>query len=463
MSCRTISRFLVVCSILLSAAVAMAQIAPTTVFQLDGQTALDSAWPNCTYINKPVTNPPTESSFTCDYWNLLNGTGTNGSFQGGAGDHFDLRTFVSGSASSNAFTQGSKDIQDPSSWHYSHNPTPDKDTITNGYTAAYTRLDAGDTDTMLILGAERFSVNGDANIGIWFFQQDVHPIPGGSTFTGNHVNNDVFMVSAFTGGGVAPTISVYIWDTTCTGADQAYNSATPSKSPNLVCAGKNVRYVSSFVSLCSDIQTGGSNVSSSPACAVTNQVAITTNWPSPAKGGGTQLPAQTFFTGGIDLSYVFEHILGISSAPCFSSFLFDTLTTSTHQASNVADASAQTSSSGGTTITATTGSVASTDLIVNGVNQCSPRVGIDVSKSCVTAFQASGSNIVVRVDYTGTVTNTGTLNLSSWQVTDAVQGGGSGGGPFNSTALLAPGASICYTNLGVCPNLTAPTGVSSGT
>jgi len=416
---------------------------------------------------------------------------------------------------------------------------------------------------MLILGAERFSVNGDANIGIWFFQQDVHPIPGGSTFTGNHVNNDVFMVSAFTGGGVAPTISVYIWDTTCTGADQAYNSATPSKSPNLVCAGKNVRYVSSFVSLCSDIQTGGSNVSSSPACAVTNQVAITTNWPSPAKGGGTQLPAQTFFTGGIDLSYVFEHILGISSAPCFSSFLFDTrtsqslsatvkdflsggfpechvsvtktytcnsfnadntfnysyqgsvtndgggtlfnvqatdtpvggtavtyncgslskgqsktfpsaacpqpggttntLTTSTHPASNVADASAQTSSSGGTTITATTGSVASTDLIVNGVNQCSPRVDIDVSKSCVTAFQASGSNIVVRVDYTGTVTNTGTLNLRSWQVTDAVLGGGSGGGPFNSTALLAPGASICYTNLGVCPNLTAPTGVSSGT
>jgi len=107
MSCRTISRFLLVCSILLSAAVAMAQIAPTTVFQLDGQTALDSAWPNCTYINKPVTNPPTESSFTCDYWNLLNGTGTNASFQGGAGDHFDLRTFVSGSASSNAFTQGS--------------------------------------------------------------------------------------------------------------------------------------------------------------------------------------------------------------------------------------------------------------------------------------------------------------------------------------------------------------------
>src|SRR5438552_7863736 len=144
----------------------MAQIAPTTVFQLDGQTAKDNSWPNCTYIDKPVTSPPTESPATCDFWNLLNGTGTQGSFQGGVGDHWDVRSFVAGSASTDAFTQGSKDIQDPSTWHYSSTPTPDKDTLTNGYTAAYTRVDGADTDTLLILGAERFSVNGDANIGI---------------------------------------------------------------------------------------------------------------------------------------------------------------------------------------------------------------------------------------------------------------------------------------------------------
>jgi len=559
MSFRTCCRFLIVCSVVLCAAAAMAQIAPTTVFQLDGQTALDSLWPPCTYINKPVANPPTESSATCDYWNLLNGTGAQGSFQGGTGDHFDLRTFVSGSSSSDAFTQGSKDILDPSTWHYSQNPTPDKDTLTNGYTAAYTRVDGLSTDTMLILGAERFSTSGDANIGIWFFQQDVHPIPGGSTFTGMHVNNDVFMVSSFTGGGVTPTISVYTWDTSCTGADKAYISSNPPASANNVCANKNVRYVSSFVSACYD----GTNVSSSPACAITNQVPITTTWPSPVKGGGTQLPAQTFFTGGIDLTYVFQHILGVTSAPCFSSFLFDTRTSqslsatvkdflsggfpechvsvaktytcnsfnadatfnysytgtvtndgggdlfsvavtdsptggtavtytcggllksqtktfpgdctsstgtntvvsSTHPATNIANASAQTSSSGGTTITASTGSVTSSDLVVNGVNQCSPAPGIDVSKSCVTAFQAtSAGNIEVRVDYTGSVTNTGNLNLVSWNVTDAVLGGGSGGGPFSSTATLAPGASICYTSGGAaCPNLTAATGVSTAT
>ena len=565
---RTGCKVLFACSVLLCAAAAMAQIAPTSVFQLDGQTAKNTSWPPCTYIDKPLTTPPTETSGqVCDFWNLLNGTGAQGSFQGTSGDHWDVRSFVAGSASTNAFTQGSKDIQDPSQWHYASTPTPDKDTITNGYNASYTRLNptATDTDTLLIIGAERFSVNGDANIGIWFFQQDVHPIPGGSTFTGNHVKNDVFMVSAFTGGGVTPTISVYIWDPGCSGADQAYNSANPPQSPNNVCAGKNMRYVSSFVSLCSNLQTGGSTVSTSPACAVTNQVPISTTWPSSAKTGGNLLPAQTFFTGGIDLTYVFQNILGVANAPCFSSFLFDTrtsqsltatvkdflsggfpechvsvtktytcngfnadntfnysyqgtvtndgggtlfnvsvkdsptggtavtyscgslakgqsktfpsaacpqpsgstntVTTSAHPAANVADASAQTASSGGTTITSSTGSVTSTDATdASGNSVCNPKTGIDVSKSCVTAFQASGSDIVVRVDYTGSVTNTGTLNISSWQVTDKDSAGNAAGGPFNSTGTLGPGASICYTNnSAICPSLTVATGVSTGT
>ena len=565
MSCKSATRFLILCSVILCAAIGMAQIAPTSVFQLDGLTAKDNGYPPCTYIDKPTANPPTETTGQiCDYWNLLNGTGTNGSFQGGNGDHWDVRSFVSGSSSTNAFTQGSKDIQDPSSWHYSNNPTPDKDTITNGYNASYTRINGADTDTLLVIGAERFSVNGDANIGIWFFQQDVHPIPGGSTFSGNHVNNDVFLVSAFTGGGVTPTISVYVWDTTCGGAAQAYNSSNPSQSPNNVCAAKNMKYVSSFVALCSDLQTGGSNVSNSAACAVTNQLPISTTWPSAAKSpvNGNLLPAQTFFTGGIDLTYVFTHLLGVTNTPCFSSFLFDTrtsqsltatvkdflsggfpechitvsktytcngfnangtfnysysgsvrndgggtlfnvsvkdtptdgsavtyscgtllkgqsksfpgdcpqpsgttntVTTSTHPTTNVADASAKTAASGGTTITASTGSVSSTDATQNGQSVCNPQVGIDVSKKCVTGFQANGNNIVVRVDYTGTVTNSGNLNLTSWTVSDKDDAGNAAGGPFNSTATLAPGASICYTNnSATCPDLTSPqTGMSS--
>ncbi|PYX51450.1 MAG: hypothetical protein DMG79_03015, partial [Acidobacteria bacterium] len=58
------------------------------------------------------------------------------------------------------------------------------------------------------------SPNGDANIGIWFFQNNVGP-NGSGGFTGSHVDHDVFLISAFTGGGGTSTIEVLEWDHTC--------------------------------------------------------------------------------------------------------------------------------------------------------------------------------------------------------------------------------------------------------
>jgi len=134
-----------------------------------------------------------------------------------------------------------------------------------------------------------------------------------------------------------------------------------------------------------------------------------------------------------------------------------------HPATNVADASACTGSLVGgnclaTIITATTGSVSSGDATSTS---CVPQVGISVAKRCVTAFQASGSEIVVRVDYTGEVANTGTLNITTANVTDD-----KGGGPF-SVGALSVGQAKCYTNNAIvssttgCPTLTAVDGVSS--
>ena len=71
--------------------------------------------------------------------------------------------------------------------------------MTNGYAAAYTAPVAGN-HTVIVFGADRFSTSGDANIGIWFFQQGVGPAPGGS-FSGAHQNGDILLISAFTGGG----------------------------------------------------------------------------------------------------------------------------------------------------------------------------------------------------------------------------------------------------------------------
>jgi len=233
-----------------------------------------------------TSNPVETVTTACDSWSLLNGSGAVGRFTDGASDHWLVRNFTAAGQGGFAFTQGSKDIDNRhGGWHYSSHPTPDKDTLENVYAAAY----AGGVqkDPILVFGAERNSINGAANIGIWFFQQDVQPDPNSNNFVGDHVNNDVFLVFSFTGGGVIPTISIYIWNTGCGGADQAYNSGNPPSSPDKVCAGKNVEYVTSKTALCS----AGSQTT---AGAVTNQSAITLPWPSVVKSGGTTIPAQAF-------------------------------------------------------------------------------------------------------------------------------------------------------------------------
>ena len=114
-------------------------------------------------------------------------------------------------------------------------------------------------------------------------------------------------------------------------------------------------------------------------------------------------------------------------------------------------------------ITADFGPVTSTDP---PGTTCNLPSDIAVAKRCVTAFQSSGSEIVVRVDFTGEVTNNGSLNLSNVSVSDDA-----GGGPFGPFTLT-PGQSKCYTNGQLvsvgppatgCPSLTVTDGLTSGT
>src|SRR5437773_11775342 len=65
-----------------------------------------------------------------------------------------------------------------------------------------------------MVGGDRFAVNGDANIGAWFFQQNV-TLNSNGTFSGVHVDHDVFLVSAFVGGGGTAVLTAYEWDSTC--------------------------------------------------------------------------------------------------------------------------------------------------------------------------------------------------------------------------------------------------------
>jgi len=263
---------------------------PKTVFEVDdGDTA-----PN---------GPP-----NCD-WNTLNGAKTTDSNTpsavcAGAGAALVAYGFFVGDQNEKNFsTGGSKDPLDISSWKWTVTSTPDKDTLTHAYAASYTAVGG---NKVLVFGGERFAVNGDANIGIWFFQQRVGPNSSGG-FDGVHVNGDVFAVSAFSNGGGHPKLDVYAWDTTCT------NSHYPSPAAVGACADTNLRLIFSG--------SGGGLCNGGPGCATVNGAALTPSWPYATKfGGGSAIPVNGFFEGGFDLTAIFPADAGT----CFSSFLMET-------------------------------------------------------------------------------------------------------------------------------------------
>jgi hypothetical protein len=358
------------------AAVAMAQTAPTTQFQLDGTAALNGSYPACEY------------GTPCDYWNLINGSGQGD----GANGHSTARVFINGESSTLAFTQGgSKDFNDITSWVCSSTPTPNKDTLSNGYAAAY---NATNSDLELIFGADRLSTSGDANIGVWFFQQTVLCNATTGKFSGVHQKGDIFAVSAFTQGGTIPTISVYDWDTGC---------ATGVKNPTAgQCADSNLRLLFSAGSLCDSSGT----LSTLPACAITNSATIPVSWPYPTATSATpsNVPAQALFTGGVNITYLLKTFGGLdtSGGLCFTSFLEETRSSQTTSA-------------------------VLKDFIGGGFPLC----GISVTKECpLCSIVANGSTFEYEVD--GTVVNVGAGTAHNVVVTD-------GNLQFNCGDLTAKG------------------------
>src|SRR3989441_4351792 len=158
-------------AILATATVAWA-VAPTTVYEIDGN----------------VFDDP--GNGIAD-WNTLNGDCLfQGGLSGSAGGS-NTRTCIGSENPPRIFTQGgSKDPLDINQWHWKPADTvPDKDTITHGYAASYTATIGASViaDKVVVIGGDRFAVNGDANIGAWFFQQNVS-LNSDGTFSGVHVN-----------------------------------------------------------------------------------------------------------------------------------------------------------------------------------------------------------------------------------------------------------------------------------
>ena len=273
-------------------------------------------------------------------WNQINpadGQSRTGPVAGSAAQN---ATFVAdvdtASFTDTYFTGGSsKDFIDiEGNWQITTNSVPNKDQINNAYAATYIDttgvactspgVPVGCNEQfghkVLVFGGDRFATNGDANIGFWFFKGEVSVDVANGVFHGSHQNGDLFIVSAFTGGGGTSTIDVYEWVGTP-------NPGDPTET-NL--------------DRCNDLggilDTSGDDTickltAAGKATGIVNPVDLTGDqglgWPYTFTPGGTPCPAPgnplpcdaqkgAFYEGGIDLT-----ALGLDTT-CFASFMLET-------------------------------------------------------------------------------------------------------------------------------------------
>jgi uncharacterized repeat protein (TIGR01451 family) len=277
------------------------------------------------------------------------------------------------------------------SWLYdnANDVVPDKDDISNAFAAAYTN--PADNHVHFYFGADRFTTEGSAEMGFWFFR---NPVTLGTkpNFVGKHAIGDILVLVNFVQGGRVGQVTVY----QATAVDA---KGVPTLS---LIADKTV----------ADCTVAAAN---DPVCGVINNLAgEDPPWPYTNKDGQTTYQAGALFEGGIDLTAL-NLELG-----CFSSFLAETR--SSHELS------AQLK-----------------DFALGKFEVCA----LEVKKEGDTLSKVSDP-----ADYTITITNTGQQTLYKKTISDSVLGAITTNGvdQTNSNVLtntcgvsLAPGASCVVT------------------
>jgi hypothetical protein len=133
---------------------------------------------------------------------------------GGGGSQTEFTFITDKNGFDDIFTGGgSKTPNDPEDWLWkSSPPPPDKDNITHAYAANYVYL----SEQIIYFGADLFADNGDAELAFWFFQDKVATVGVGSgTFSGHHVDGDVYVAVKFSIGGTQANIAVFEWWAAC--------------------------------------------------------------------------------------------------------------------------------------------------------------------------------------------------------------------------------------------------------
>lgn len=269
---------------------------------------------------------------------------------------------------------GSKDTNDLDKWKWKDGSTPDKDNITNSYAAAYN----ANGELIIYFGADRFAQDGDAQLGFWFFQNDVSPNPDGS-FSGTHAIGDILVLSNFTQGGSVGEVQVYKW----VGSGGSDGALDLVEGGAVVNAGTNIYCL------------GDEHV-----CASVNTADEPAQWAyQPKSGTPNVIPPGGFFEGGINISQT------VPGTACVASFLAETRSS-------------------------TSPSATLKDFSVGSLPTCS----LAVERTCAVVGLNPDSTTLFVATYTISVTNTGATTLpagTTVTVTDA-------GGDVQTLTLAAP-------------------------
>lgn len=254
-------------------------------------------------------------------------------------------------------TGGSKDDNDTTQWrHKPAGSSPPKNNITNAYAIAKT---VG-SDLVIYAGLDRFSVEGTANVGFWFFQGDINAQPNGTFGPGKHVNGDLLVVAEYTNGGRVGAINVFVWRN-----------------------GGLVQVVNNNQADC--LVTGGAL-----PCGRTNAGFVTLYWPYSGKNGATTPPqaeAGAFVEVGVNVSKIARD--ANLPTPCFTSFLAETRTSATASATLK-------------------------DFVIGSFPVC----GVNISSVC-PGGAVNAAQTGFTWSYNGTVTNTGFGTLFDVKVYDS--------------------------------------------
>lgn len=190
----------------------------------------------------------------------------------------------------------------------------DKFDLLNAYAAAAspaTGSSAG--DLIVYFGSEVSAPEGNRNMGLWLLKdQNVACQGSGNTdFSGSHTDGDVFIVSAFTGGGSTANIDVYEWNDTSPGDNDADSGGKLEKKAGFTGV------------TCPPPGTPLGGTPADAACAIANsdgdkdtdelEFELNTPWDALDKDGGNIGEAQ-FLEGAVNLTD-----LGLGG--CFATFL----------------------------------------------------------------------------------------------------------------------------------------------